>query len=260
MPDKDFTWTVGTRAAMIVPLTPPGSAIRLRAALTPLTGAGRDAQRVRLVVNGHSMREWNVREPGGYDSILPDDLSPTGELKIEFQVPDAISPAELGRSDDRRRLGVALRKVELSPVPYYELGRTLKFGAGGDGATYEEAGWSSPDPGSTWTEGGEASLALPARTSGALRLDVSLTPLVHPPQRNSQRIVFRANDHVIATWTASGAGAYTATIPAKLLSGSIVRLTFELPDAISPMDLYGARDGRLLGAAVSALTLSAIPR
>jgi hypothetical protein len=251
--DKDFCWTEGTRAAVILPLRTSAATVRMIASLTPLTGPQRKSQRVRTLVNGRLVEEWTVSAPGEYQATLSGDVAPHSDTRIEFQLPDAVSPTELGLSDDSRKLAVGFSRVQFSPVPYYEYGTTLTFGSGGNARIYQESGWAAPDSDFTWTEGHAAHIELPVRTSASLRLSALVTPLI--ADKGVQRVVVKADDHVVDVWNVGAAGTYTAAIPEELVTGSMVRLRFELPDAISPQALNGSPDPRLLGVAFRTLSL-----
>jgi hypothetical protein len=260
-PDKDFNWTEGTRSALILPLGPRAPAVRMRAWLTPLSGVAKGKpQRVRTLVNGRTLGEWTVAAHGTFENVLTGAPTAEGDLNVEFQLPDAVSPTELGLTGDSRQLGVAFYRIELTPVPYYELGTLVRFGTGGNAAPYQQSGWSVPEAGYTWTDGGEARLVLPLREPASLRLDLSLTPLVDDRKRRRQRIVVKANDRRVDAWAAGAAGQFTATIPKELLSGAVLNLDFELPDATSPSALGRSSDARVLAAAFHTLTLSPVAR
>jgi hypothetical protein len=69
--------------------------------------AGRGAQ---ATSTGAGTFEWSARL--GHDEVATHD-----ELVVDVEVPDAVSPAELGLSDDSRVLGVGLHRIRLTQLP-----------------------------------------------------------------------------------------------------------------------------------------------
>jgi hypothetical protein len=136
------------------------------------------------------------------------------------------------------------------------MGSVVRFGKAGNAGAFEGTGWAAADPDFTWTEGGRATLAIPVRAATLMRLTASLTPLVDPRTRAVQRVVVKAGGRVVDTWNVGGPGSYSATIPPELFGRSMLQLTFELPDAITPKALNGTQDSRLLGVAFGSLTLA----
>jgi hypothetical protein len=107
-------WTIATHASLRcpVPLTSNG---RLRTIELDAT-AFLDkvpSQRVRLSINGRPPVNF-LFEAGKPSSLMVIDLPvQTGpEVQIDFTLPDAISPHQLGLSQDGRQLGISIRTLE----------------------------------------------------------------------------------------------------------------------------------------------------
>lgn len=128
--EPHFTWTDGNSAALGVRLPPAKHPIRLRFKMAGMTAPPRvPFQRVDVQVNGEKLASWEVGEEDVFTLTVPRRfvaepkrppgaprpfvLEPGTRLLIEFNLPDAISPAEVGESGDRRRLGVRVAELHI---------------------------------------------------------------------------------------------------------------------------------------------------
>ncbi|MGZ3417670.1 MAG: hypothetical protein ACXWUG_19740 [Polyangiales bacterium] len=119
-PEQFFRWTDGHRATLrldVPPLDPDVVDVDLVISLTPfLAEDKRFAQHVTLTVDGRPSAKWIARsdQPTPYRVTIPRALVGRTML-VSFDLPDAISPEEIGLGPDRRVLGIALHWVELRP-------------------------------------------------------------------------------------------------------------------------------------------------
>ncbi len=74
------------------------------------------SQHIRIRVNGILVEEWTeqTRKIQQRRVLIPADAVDGNELKIVFEFPDAASPRSLGLGADAKKLGIALRAVQLS--------------------------------------------------------------------------------------------------------------------------------------------------
>jgi hypothetical protein len=107
-------WTVATHASLRcpVPVTRSG---RLRTIEVDAT-AFLDkvpSQRVSLSINGQPPVNY-LFEAGKPSSLMVIDLPPQvgPEVQIDFTLPDATSPQQLGLSADARQLGISIKTIE----------------------------------------------------------------------------------------------------------------------------------------------------
>jgi hypothetical protein len=73
-------------------------------------------QHIRVSVNGTPVDEW-IEQTGKIQErriLIPADAIHSNELKIVFEFPDAASPNSLGLGADFKKLGIALRVIQLS--------------------------------------------------------------------------------------------------------------------------------------------------
>ena len=115
-------------------------------------------------------------------------------------------------------------------------------------------GWSTPDPGSRWTEAKEAGIVfrLPGDPQPHdLLLRIDLSAFVIPNKHPRQRVNIFLNGISVDSFVLERAEPVerTLTLPAKLLR-SQNRLTFALPDAAAPASFGLSQDDRPLGIAV----------
>ena len=119
-PEDGFTWTQGESASLNIPLTKTSSAVALEVNLMPFVVPDKLArQRVLIEVNGDEVGQWELNSRTFQDKtvLLPERiLRGTNSMTLTFKTPDAFSPAQLGLSSDRRRLGIALRDIQIHPV------------------------------------------------------------------------------------------------------------------------------------------------
>jgi hypothetical protein len=153
--------------------------------------------------------------------------------------------------------GCGERKAEGDRSKPYTLNTKVRFGTGGDGAAFISTGWSSPEPGHTWSDKNSATLVLDLPPSSTpLRLRMHLTGLKKAPELPFQPVELLANDAKVADWQVGDEAEYTTELPADLVrSGGPLRLEFRIPHATTPKQLGLANDERVLGVALHSLEI-----
>lgn len=113
-PEDGFTWTDGHNAVLAVRPETIDSDLTLKIIASPYLGGGTlDQQRVTVYVNEHQIGEWLFNRPGIQEKTItiPHDML-EGEIQyIAFGLPDAVSPKDLGQSEDKRDLALAVRSM-----------------------------------------------------------------------------------------------------------------------------------------------------
>lgn len=112
------TWSDERRAVMLVHLPTGwhGPAV-MEFEMSGYPAGSRGQQRVSARTGGATIAEWSVG-PGEfrrYRATLPETTAAGGLASIELELPDSLIPARQDGSAERRRLGVNLRSVVLSP-------------------------------------------------------------------------------------------------------------------------------------------------
>ena len=148
-----------------------------------------------------------------------------------------------------------------APAAEYVLGTPVRFGTDGNSRGYQVAGWSSPEPGHTWTDGSAAVLRFNLKTKdGALLLRVRMSGLTKAPDLPFQPVEVKVNGVHVTDWQVAGESDYSATIPAEAAKKEeVMTVQFTIPKATSPSALGTGADDRTLGLNVALLTISAAP-
>lgn len=114
-PEAWGTWSDSSSSVVFLPIAPKGVdsvLIEFNALITP----SHSSQRVGILVNGIQAFSSTIREPSGAVEVkLPEAAksdSFTG-IKIEFLLPDAAKPSEVGLGGDGRTLALGLRAITL---------------------------------------------------------------------------------------------------------------------------------------------------
>jgi hypothetical protein len=122
-PETRHTWTDGYSAVLAVQTKTTDSDHILTIAAVPyLAGGALDQQRVIVKVNGQHVGELVFDQPGTWKSGslygfqereigIPHDALGGGVQYIVFELPDAMSPKELGISEDKRDLALAIHSI-----------------------------------------------------------------------------------------------------------------------------------------------------
>jgi hypothetical protein len=111
-------WTEGTQSTLTFSTPPHYCGYILQLLLWPFTVAGSlPEQRLRVLVNETEIAHFSVTRQSFLSCSVPSVLLPTeGSMTIRFLHADATSPASLGVSNDVRRLGLAFKKIKITPV------------------------------------------------------------------------------------------------------------------------------------------------
>jgi len=114
-PEEWGTWTDDALAEALLRLPEDltGDA-HLRLDVQAYVPPGHDPQRVRVRAGDDILGEWVVGSATTIEFAVAGSEVVDDVLALEFELPDAVSPADAGVSTDARRLGMGLRSVTLS--------------------------------------------------------------------------------------------------------------------------------------------------
>ncbi len=137
----------------------------------------------------------------------------------------------------------------------------IDFAAGGTALSYMRSGWSNPETGFCWTDGGQAKLSIPANISPDCRYELTLTcrPLIAPPFVERQDITVTVNGYSQSvSLDGKTLGFVTLLYPAgSLPNSSLVDITLDLPNAERPSRFRDeSKDNRQLALAFRQITLA----
>ncbi len=139
----------------------------------------------------------------------------------------------------------------------YAIGSTLGFGVDGNSTAYVGFGWSSPEPGYTWSNGKQATLFLQAAFAVDTRYELTLDSLIYGANGQFERRVgIRVNGTKVGELHSDSADwvfhSDRLDIPAGLLRvEDMNQICFDIVD---PLDPPGP-DERKLGIAIRSLRL-----
>ncbi len=250
-PEEGFTWTEGKKAELLLPVDNT-SDVTVKVCLAPYLPENKiKSQKVNIYINGKKSGQWALTStvPSLQEFKIPKNLIKDKSVKITFDLPDAKSPASLGLNQDPRELAIQVWSV-LIVTPEYKDGTEITFGKKGNSGSYEVKGWSYPEDGFTWTEGKSAELLLKTgKIDRDLTMKVIFTPHLHQGKLDTQ--------HVNISVNGIKAGELAITSPDKTekeikisrnnLKNGNLKITFDLPDAVSPEELEVNEDRRVLG-------------
>lgn len=122
VPEPKGIWSDGAEATLAFAAPNPQGLVSVVVEVEALSfsSPNRPTQRVDVIVNGATLAQWRVTSDRylTYSVAIPPRLIvPNQPLVVRLALPDAASPAEtLPGAVDRRRLGIAVRRIVLSHV------------------------------------------------------------------------------------------------------------------------------------------------
>jgi hypothetical protein len=117
-PEEGFAWTDGSRTTVVLSVSPPQKAIRLKMLVSAYVKPDLlKKQRVRVLVNRQPAADWvfENRDFGVWEATVPQNFfNDQKRTVITFELPDSIAPSTIGDGEDRRQLGLAVVWLQLS--------------------------------------------------------------------------------------------------------------------------------------------------
>lgn len=143
---------------------------------------------------------------------------------------------------------------------------SLMFKAGGAGVPYLREGWSAPELGGVWSNGKRATVDLPISPAQRTlaNASVQVAAFAFLPENGSTRTVtVSVPGGTPETFTFNRQDAirhdYLLALPPEALKGQFVRVTFDIKDPKTPLELGLGTDTRLLGAGLEAMRIIPTP-
>lgn len=109
--EKDFTWTEGNSAQLVIPVSQVEGPLKLRMKLSGLTKAEQPFQPIAVIVNGQKIADWEVAPEADFSATIPNQVG--NSITIELKIPKAFTPQSAGMGNDKRVLGVACFELSL---------------------------------------------------------------------------------------------------------------------------------------------------
>lgn len=111
--EKDFSWTAGESLSMEIWMDKNVANKKVKAIFEVLN-VYNGKQTVDFIVNGNKLDSIILNGGGQFEFEFT--VPPSGLIELELSFPDAVSPQELGRSEDARKLALGLVKATITEV------------------------------------------------------------------------------------------------------------------------------------------------
>ena len=134
----------------------------------------------------------------------------------------------------------------------YVLGTPLYFDLRRTGNVYLKEGFSYGENTFTWTTGKESALAIPLKRMPMKDLFVSISFIEKITSR--QRAVIFVNGELLDYYDVTGK-TLNFRIPLDMIQDQNLEIRFALPDAVSPKEVLGSSDNRILSLAFFSMTI-----
>ena len=117
--ETEFTWTRATCSRLELPAPDAPGTYVMRLEATPLISPEKlPAQELTILLDGIAIGQFTLNEATTLIVPLPRELTDGREtLPFTFLLPDASRPKDLGVSSDLRLLGLAVRRIDILPLP-----------------------------------------------------------------------------------------------------------------------------------------------
>ncbi len=131
------------------------------------------------------------------------------------------------------------------------------FGEQQSGVEFTSSGWSAPERSWVWSCAHASEIRLPAiRRAGDFQLQIALSPFTHGNELPAQRVIISLNGIEVGAARVRDVSVLVVNIPrAVSASGEAITLSLRFPDAISPAEIIGHGDERMLGCSLHRLAL-----
>jgi len=256
-PEENFTWTFGNSSSLKIPIINNSKDIRLELTAFPFLGGDKiKKQDVKITVNnvniGQMTFEGNISRTKFIN--IPNRILNKSIMDITFEFPNAIVPIDLEVNEDSRPLALAFQEVVITELVPYRFGELIEFGKQGNAEDYQSEGWHFPEDGFTWSSS-KAELSIPILNIDS---DIVLKAIIKNCLLQDGRVNILLDGKKIGEWIMDRGikQERTITITKDLITGSLLDITFEIPDAMSPKEMGLNNDERILGIAVESIVIS----
>ncbi len=114
----EYRWTNGPRATLQFEVDPPGESVVVQLVFAPYVDPKLlPRQRITVLCNGHEVTKHEGTEHKASIMVMKvaERAFGSGQLTLEFDLPDAASPRSLGRGGDERQLGIFVSRMVMFP-------------------------------------------------------------------------------------------------------------------------------------------------
>ena len=260
----DYTWMEGKESTFNFPLdrAPDSDLLVTLDLVSAYVPAG--PQTVSVYANDLLCYTNEFTGGGMYTFQIPKAAFSGGQnLTLRFSLPDAVSPEQIkGPGNDVRELSLAIKGLKIEEdsssthlAASYTPNYPLTFGISGDIASYSLCGLYLDEPNFSWTSGSNTVFLMDLGGIPTSDLTVKLDVMSVYAENGSQTVRFLANGTLCHEETLSSGKTVTFTIPQSAVTNDCLSLQLELPNAISPYQLKGEGDQRVLALALKGLAI-----
>lgn len=199
-----------------------GSDLQFSLEISQVRGSG---QRVQLTVNGQYVEEKTIENNGLLNFFIPSTYFTAQTAMIQLDFPDASAS-----DGDERVRALAIKSAVLDYVDTYTLGDIILYNtASAEAKNYVAFGLHYAEDTHTFTKGNRTLWEFPLECYDDGDLQFSLTLAgVH---NGSQRVQMTVNGQYVEEVLASDTGVLNLTIPKEYISGNVVSIQLDFPDA-----------------------------
>lgn len=182
-------------------------------------------------------------------------------LILDFDYPDAVTPASLGGSNDTRVLGLGFQKIVFTQKEKdyfaYSLGNDINFATDKEARRFFGSYVSNVEPDFAWSLGDEGHMSLFINNLPAYSADLHAAFDFKFVYGGSQRLVVKAGERTLYAGSVTQAFPHVEfDIPFECLDGDILSLEFDYPDAASPASMGESNDSRILALAFEKINIT----
>ena len=123
-------------------------------------------------------------------------------------------------------------------VESYNYGDIIDFSANGNTAPYRTSGWFDQEGSFIWTIGKNATLVIPLKKQPeeSLIMTATIRPHLAGGKVPHQLVNIYVNGKKAGKWIVKSKGKYRLLIPGGLLDGKSLKIRYEIPGLVSPME------------------------
>ena len=183
-----------------------------------------------------------------FSVVLPDSAFRGGHNDVDiFQVADRNGQPVLA----------AVKRVNRDE---YRWGTVISFAINGNARLYQAEGWAAPETYYSWNDGNRARLVLPTSLPKShVTLKARLSAFLVPGRIEKQTLRILVNQRLAGEWVVTSPGFHyrALTIPNQFFANpKETVITFEMPDAVTPVSAGIGTDMRSLSMAITSLVLT----
>jgi hypothetical protein len=250
-PEGNYRW-INNDAVMKVDISKEGDYV-IMCQLSPGPGNPLPYRHLQIFQENNLVDEYYVSKDIDYYELGPLHLQ-QGVNSIRFHIIEPVNVFKQSNGDTRM-LNMMIKNPTFHQFIPYEYGSLIQFSDKGNNAQqYQADGWSIPEALWTWTDGKLATLMMPVKKSDYdLKLEINVPIIIA-----NQKVGVVVNGQKLTDITVNKSGSYEVIIPKVETNNSLLKITFELPDAISPKELRISDDPRTLGIGVQSIIITEI--